>query len=344
MHYFLLIIRAHWDFPYWGVSVGIIPPPTSVAPRRLSETFHMYSKNRVVRRLIIRYTVGMMYTMEQKSSDYQMIEKAISCIEANFRQQPGLEEIARSVHLSQYHFQRLFKRWAGVSPTQFMRYLTIEYAKQKLDESCSILDAALETGLSGAGRLHDLFVAVEGMTPGEYKMQGAGLEIGYGFHDTIFGQCLLAATKRGICNLQFVNQEGKDAALNALFALWPAAVYTEAYETTGLLVDRIFDQQAEVRSKPFLLLLRGTNFQLKVWQALLSIPSGMVVTYQDIASLIGRPDATRAVANAIARNPVGYMIPCHRVIRKSGEIHGYRWGTERKKAMLAWEHAARDNA
>jgi AraC family transcriptional regulator of adaptative response/methylated-DNA-[protein]-cysteine methyltransferase len=241
------------------------------------------------------------------------------------------------VHLSKYHFQRLFKRWAGISPTQFLHFLTLEYAKERLRESHSVLDAALDAGLSGPGRLHDLFVTFEAITPGEYKRQGAGLQITYGFHDTPFGQCLLATTERGICALYFVQDGDRMAALEQLAEHWPQARLEENASQTQPLVDRIFAPDSAKQARPFHLLLKGTNFQVKVWQALLAIPPGALASYQDVAAYLGKPNGARAVGGAVARNPVAYLIPCHRVINKAGEIHRYRWGATRKKAMVGWE-------
>jgi AraC family transcriptional regulator of adaptative response/methylated-DNA-[protein]-cysteine methyltransferase len=284
-------------------------------------------------------------TKEQGSrqkSDYQRVEAAIRYLEANYRAQPSLEEIAASVHLSKYHFQRLFKRWAGISPTQFMHYLTIEYAKARLQESHSVLDAALDAGLSGPGRLHDLFVSFEAMTPGEYKREGAGLEIVYGFHASPFGGCLLAATQRGICGLHFLHHEDSlPADLAGLAARWPGAAFAEDPGRTQPLVDSIFEESPLARRLPFHLMLRGTNFQVSVWQALLAIPPGAMVSYGDVAAYLGRPAAAQAVGNAVAQNPIGYLIPCHRVINKAGGMGGYQWGTARKKAMLGWEASRR---
>jgi AraC family transcriptional regulator of adaptative response/methylated-DNA-[protein]-cysteine methyltransferase len=276
-------------------------------------------------------------TFSQQSSDYQRIEKALQFLEANFLRQPSLEEIANSVHLSKYHFQRLFKRWAGVSPTQFLQFLTIDYAKQRLLESQNVLDATLSAGLSSPGRLHDLFVTFEAVTPGEYKKQGAGLKIAYGVHDTPFGQCLLATTSRGICDLRFVQEDDPSTMIQQLAMRWPQADLVEKREDTQPLVDRIFAPMPANQPRPFHLMLKGTNFQVNVWQALLTIPPGALVSYQDVASYLGNPQATRAVAGAIARNPVAYLIPCHRVISKLGKAHNYQWGIARKKAMLGWE-------
>ncbi len=278
--------------------------------------------------------------LSQQSSDYQRIEKAIRFLEANFRRHPSLDEIAGSVHLSKYHFQRLFKRWAGISPTQFLQFLTIEYAKERLRESQSVLDAALDAGLSGPGRLHDLFVTFEAMTPGEYKKRGIGLQITYGFHDTPFGECLLATTERGICALYFVQENDRSAALEQLTGHWPQASFKEDPSQTQPLIDQIFAPASTDQPRPFHLLLKGTNFQVKVWQALLAIPPGAMASYQDVAASIGKPNGARAVGGALAKNPIAYLIPCHRVITKTGSIHQYRWGAIRKKAMAGWEVAA----
>ena len=275
----------------------------------------------------------------QQSDDYQRIEKAIQFIETNFKSQPTLDQIAESVYLSKYHFDRLFKRWAGISPIQFMQFMTLDYTKQRLAESKSLLDTSLDAGLSGPSRLHDLFVTFEAMTPGEFKKQGAGLKISYGFSDSPFGDCLLAITERGICHFGFVKGDKRSEALNQLFKTWPGAVFTESLKPVSSVTKSIFRIGQTKNMGPFNLYLKGTNFQINVWKALLSIPEGWVVSYQDIASYIGHPKAFRAVANAIAINPVAFLIPCHRVIAKSGKIHQYRWGSARKKALIGWEAA-----
>ena len=277
----------------------------------------------------------------QQANDYQRIEQAIRFLEANYHTQPSLDEIASSVHLSKYHFQRLFKRWAGISPTQFLQYLTIEYAKQRLQESQSVLDAALDAGLSSPSRLHDLFVSFEAVTPGEYRQQGSGLDITYGFHDSPFGTCLVATTQRGICGLQFVEHHDSALVLQALHDRWPQARFAEKPDETQPLVDRVFAPVPADQSRPFHLLLKGTNFQVNVWQALLNIPRGGLASYGTVATYLGKPSASRAVASAIAHNPIGYLIPCHRVISSTGKIHGYQWGATRKKALLGWEASRR---
>jgi len=274
-------------------------------------------------------------------SDYQRIEQAILFLERNLHRQPRLEEVARSVHLSEYHFQRLFRRWAGISPKRFLQYLTVEYAKRRLEESRPVLATAYDAGLSGAGRLHDLFVAAEAVTPGEYRRRGEGVRMVYGFHDTPFGRCLLAATGRGICALSFVESGEEEDARAELEARWSGAERVEDPETTGKLAARAFSpaEDGSGEDAPLTLHLRGTNFQIRVWEALLRIPPGHVTSYGELAARLGSPEASRAVAGAVARNPVGYLIPCHRVIRGLGALGGYRWGTARKRAMLGWEAA-----
>jgi AraC family transcriptional regulator, regulatory protein of adaptative response / methylated-DNA-[protein]-cysteine methyltransferase len=274
-----------------------------------------------------------------EAEDYRRIEKAIQFVETHFKSQPTLEQMAKSVHLSKFHFNRLFKRWVGVTPNQFMQFLTLEYTKEKLVESRSLLDTSLDAGLSGSSRLHDLFVSFEAMTPGEYKQMGAGLDIQYGYGTTPFGECLVANTSRGICYLGFVPKEGRIEALNQLTKAWPEANFIGNPKHSAKVTNKIFNIDPTKISSPFHLHLKGTNFQVNVWRALLSIPEGKVVSYQDIAAYIGRPTAFRAVANAIAINPVGYLIPCHRVIAKSGVTHQYRWGSSRKKAIIGYEAA-----
>jgi len=280
-----------------------------------------------------------MTSIRQYSDDYKRVEKAIKFIETNFKSQPTLEQIAQNVHLSKYHFDRLFKRWAGISPKQFLQFMTLNYTKQKLSESKSVLDASFDAGLSGPGRLHDLFVNFEAMTPGEYKNQASGININYGISHTPFGECLLATTERGICFLGFVDKDNHTRSVDQLFQNWPNANFIKNPKLANSAINQIFNQNHKVNSKPFNLILKGTNFQIKVWQALLNIPQGYIVSYQDIANYIGHPKSYRAVANAIAINPVAFLIPCHRVITKTGEIHLYRWGSARKKAIIGWEAA-----
>jgi AraC family transcriptional regulator of adaptative response/methylated-DNA-[protein]-cysteine methyltransferase len=274
-------------------------------------------------------------TNGQLIEDYARIERAIVFIEQNFQDQPALKDVAENIGLSEYHFQRLFSRWAGISPKRFLQFLTVEHAKQLLTESRNLLDVTYKTGLSGPGRLHDLFVTCEAMTPGEFKTRAAGLVISYGFQPTPFGECLVATTARGICGLDFVAPGQRGAALAELKQKWAGATFREDQDLTGPLADQIFGLANHNPELP--IVLKGTNFQIKVWHALLRIPTGAVVSYQAVANSIGRPGATRAVASAVARNPIGFVIPCHRVIRKVGKIGEYHWGGPRKRAILAWE-------
>jgi len=268
--------------------------------------------------------------------DYSRIEKAIHFLDERFPEQPDLAEVAKSVNLSPYHFQRLFKRWAGISPKRFLQFLMLDYAKHALERSGNVLDAAYAVGLSSPSRLHDLFVTVEAVTPGEFRRRGAGLRIRYGFHPSPFGECLLAATDRGICAMYFVTN-GRAAVLNEVRRRWPAADFVLDPDSTGSYLNRIFPRNNRPGKLP--IDLRGTNFQIKVWQALLEIPPGAVVPYEDLAARVDNPKATRAVGTAVGQNPIAFIIPCHRVIRKVGAIGNYHGGVERKRAILAWEAA-----
>lgn len=280
--------------------------------------------------------------MSYHTTDYARIEKAIRFLENNAAEQPSLEEVAVHLGLSPYHFQRLFTRWAGVSPKRFLQYLTVEAAKQLLDDSASILETALEVGLSGPSRLHDLFVNVEAVTPGEFKGSGEGLEIHFGVHPTPFGDCLVATSSRGICALEFLDTFEKRAAPTALQNLkqrWRNATFVEDPAPGDQTLRRAFSGAECFSDEPLKLHLEGTNFQLKVWRALLAIPEGRLVSYGKLAEMIGQPGSARAVGSALGQNPIGFIIPCHRVLRASGEIGGYKWGIERKKAIIAYEVA-----
>jgi len=277
--------------------------------------------------------------LKQSSEDYLRIEQAITYLENHYKDQPSLEEVAANIGLSEYHFQRLFTRWAGVSPKRFLQFLTKEGAKELLNRSENLLDTTHQVGLSSLGRLHDLFVSTEAVSPGEYKSRGEGVTIRYGIHLTPFGKCLIGLTDRGICHLGFV-QSSEGDAIDNLIADWKEARMIEDYRSTASLVGPIFDLRYNTRIKPLTLHLRGTNFQLKVWEALLAIPAGSVTTYEGIASRIGKPNAVRAVGTAVGHNPIAVLIPCHRVIRKVGEFGNYRYGELRKKALLAREFAS----
>jgi AraC family transcriptional regulator, regulatory protein of adaptative response / methylated-DNA-[protein]-cysteine methyltransferase len=270
------------------------------------------------------------------NTNYEKIAGAIEFVSRNAQQQPELEDIAAAVHTSPFHFQRLFTEWAGVSPKKFLQYLTVEHAKQLLaQKQHTVFDAAYETGLSGTGRLHDLFVNIEGMTPGEYKNGGEDLTIRYSTQQCRFGKYIVASTGKGICNLSFF--DGSIAsAVAVLKAYWPRAKLLAVTDSNQQKVIDFFNNNTGDASA-IKLHLKGTPFQLKVWHALLHIPGGDVSAYGSIAQHIHQPSASRAVGTAIGSNPVGYIIPCHRVIKSIGETGGYRWGSIRKKAMLAWE-------
>jgi AraC family transcriptional regulator of adaptative response/methylated-DNA-[protein]-cysteine methyltransferase len=273
----------------------------------------------------------------QLSEDYLRIEQAIQYLEKHAHSQPELNEIASAVGLSEYHFQRIFSRWAGISPKRFLQFLTKEGAKELLAQSEDLLETTYGVGLSSLGRLHDLFVTTEAVTPGEYKSGGAGLTIRYGLHSTPFGKALIGTTERGICHLGFVGRS-EGHAIDALVAAWQQAKMVEDHNATAPLVEPIFDLSRRGNT-PLRLHLRGTNFQLKVWEALLRIPPGVVTSYEGLAAQAGRPGASRAVGTALGRNPIAVLIPCHRVIRKLGEFGNYRYGAVRKKALLGWEAA-----
>ncbi len=274
---------------------------------------------------------------EQTHLNYNRIAGAIDYIQANFKQQPGLDEVAEKVHLSPFHFQRLFTDWAGVSPKKFLQYISVEYAKSILkDKQSTLFDAAFETGLSGTGRLHDLFINMEGMTPGEYKNGGENLVINYSFAQTPFGNILIASTAKGICYLAFADDEMQ--AATTLQQYYPNAAFRQladmAQQNALYIFTHDWDKIGEVK-----LHLKGTPFQIKVWEALLKIPSGGLATYGKIAAQINKPTASRAVGSAIGDNPVAFLIPCHRVIQSTGAIGQYHWGSTRKTAMIGWEAA-----
>jgi AraC family transcriptional regulator, regulatory protein of adaptative response / methylated-DNA-[protein]-cysteine methyltransferase len=277
-----------------------------------------------------------MNNLTQLSEDYTRIAQAIRYIEANAPRQPDLSEVAAHVGLSEYYFQRLFTRWAGISPKRFLQFLTRENVKALLASSGSLLDATYAAGLSSPGRLYDLFVETEAVTPGEFKSRGAGVDILYGFHPTPYGECLLALTGRGICFLGFVEHD-HPMALQQLRRSWPNATLKEAPTRTAPFVDRIFSSTEGKTGGPIPLHLRGTNFQIKVWEALLRLPPGQLTTYQALADKVGSSSATRAVGNAVAHNPLAYLIPCHRVLQKTGHFGNYSYGPVRKKAILLRE-------
>lgn len=274
----------------------------------------------------------------QPELDYHRIAQAIEYLKLNYKRQPSLEDVAAHVNISPFHFQRMFKDWAGVTPKQFLQYLSVEYAKSVLkDKQASLFDTAMETGLSGTGRLHDLFIKIEGMTPGEYKNGGEHLQINYSFAKTTFGILLVASTHKGVCYMAYADND-QDVALTILKSRFPKAVYhcrTDVFQQDALF---IFTQDWS-KLNEIKLHLKGTSFQLKVWETLLKVPVGGLTTYARLAADLNNPKACRAVGSAVGDNPVAFLIPCHRVIRSTGEIGQYHWGSLRKNAMIGWEAA-----
>ncbi|WP_421311025.1 bifunctional transcriptional activator/DNA repair enzyme AdaA [Aeromonas sp. 603757] len=271
-------------------------------------------------------------------SDYARIADAIRFIASQVERQPTLDEIAAHVHLSPFHFQRLFSRWAGVTPKRYLQVLTLERAKALLQESRPLLEVADTLGLSSGSRLYDHFVQLEAVTPGEYKQRGAGLVIDHGVHDTPFGQAFVALTPRGVCNFSFLDDQTPETPLAALAHSWPKAELREAPSRTQNVINTMFDG-SKAPDRPISLHVSGTNFQISVWRALLQIPPAKVVSYTQVASAVGNPKAARAVGLAVGANPVALMIPCHRVIQQNGKLGGYHWGETRKQAIHAWEAA-----
>lgn len=271
-------------------------------------------------------------------TDYDRIARAIEFIGGRVGSQPTLKEISDHLHMSPFHFQRVFCRWAGVTPKRFLQVLTLERAKKLLNESKSLLEVSDSVGLSSGSRLYDHFVQLEAVTPGEYKTGGAGLAIEYGMQGTPFGRAFVAATPRGVCSLAFVERSGVAAHLAALSGKWPRAVLRENRTRTLAIIRALFDPDLRPE-RPLSLHVSGTNFQISVWKALLQIPPGSVTSYSRVAAAIGRPSSARAVGRAVAENPVAFLIPCHRVIRQCGELGGYHWGETRKHAIHAWESA-----
>ncbi|HZE11168.1 MAG TPA: methylated-DNA--[protein]-cysteine S-methyltransferase [Burkholderiales bacterium] len=273
---------------------------------------------------------------------YSTVEQAIEYLQEHAREQPRLADVAARVGLSEFHFQRRFSEWAGISPKRFLQYLTKEYAKEALRDRQDVLGAAYAAGLSSPGRLHDLLVTCEAVSPGEQRSRGEGVAIAYGFHATPFGESLIAVTARGICRLAFVGADGRDAQLEELGQSWPRARLSLDQEATARLVSSVFDPAN--RDKPLHLWVKGSNFQIKVWEALLRIAPGELASYEQVARAVGHPRASRAVGAAVGANPVAVLIPCHRVIRKAGDFGDYRWGLTRKRALVGREAAARDAA
>ncbi len=284
-----------------------------------------------------------MIVATENSLNYERIGQAIAYLERNVHRQPSLDEVAESVHLSPFHFQRIFTEWAGISPKRFLQYLTVDFLKSKLHQSRTLTDAADEAGLSGQSRIYDLFTTLEAVTPGEYKVFGEGIRIRYGFHDTPFGKCLIGLTSRGICWLSFISNDNEERELEAMKAHWNRSVFQNDPATSDA-AEKVFSPFRDnimlgARREGLHLFVKGTNFQVKVWEALLRIPTANIVTYQQIAGVIGQPGASQAVGSAVGSNHIAYLIPCHRVIRKDGLTGEYRWDAARKRAIIGLEMA-----
>lgn len=268
---------------------------------------------------------------------YDLMAAALRYLEEHAEDNPTLDQVATAIGMSPAHFQRVFSQWVGVSPKRYQQYLALDHAKTLLRDRFTVLDTTYEAGMSSPGRLHDLFVRWEAMTPGAYAAKGAGLTINYGFFATPFGEALAMGTNRGLCGLAFTAETGRDAAMVDMQSRWPAATYVETPNTIEPWVRAAFGEGGEAQ-----LYMIGAPFQIKVWEALLTIPTGHVTTYGEIARVIGAPKAVRAVGTAVGRNPISWLIPCHRAMRKSGGLGGYHWGLPVKRAMLAWESARVD--
>ena len=279
-----------------------------------------------------------MVVINDTNINYQRIEQAIKYLEENFQRQPELDDVADKVHLSPFHFQRLFTDWVGISPKRFLQFLTVDFLKEKLQESRNLVEAAESAGLSSQSRVYDLFTTLEAVTPQEYKLSGQGIAVEYGFHETPFGTCLIGVTERGICWLSFVPIDGSPKAeMETMKEHWHQSVFRQNQELTKVMTEQIFGDRDAM--KKLHLFVKGTNFQVKVWEALLRLPMGSVTTYQGIAEKIENPKAMQAVGSAVGSNHIAYLIPCHRVIRKDGVLGEYRWSAQRKKSIIGWEMA-----
>ncbi|HRK17608.1 MAG TPA: methylated-DNA--[protein]-cysteine S-methyltransferase [Hyphomicrobiaceae bacterium] len=277
---------------------------------------------------------------DDDGSDYARVRRAIQFITTYWLDQPDLEQIAEAMGVSSGHAQKLFKRWCGLSPKEFVQAITLDHARDMLKGSASVLETAHEVGLSGGSRLHDLFVTHEAMSPGDYKRRGAGLEIAYGFHRSPFGVALLMATTRGLCGLAFVDEDkgqSRAEALEDMTRRWPAADFREDVRATAPHAAQVFRLDSWRADNPMRLVLIGSDFEVRVWQSLLKIPMGRAVSYTDVARHIGQDSATRAVGSAVGRNPLSFIVPCHRVLRTDGSLGGYHWGLTRKRALIGWE-------
>ncbi|AXS38825.1 methylated-DNA--[protein]-cysteine S-methyltransferase [Breoghania sp. L-A4] len=274
---------------------------------------------------------------EISARDYQTIRKTLEFITHTWRDQPGLDEIAAAAGLSPAHLQRVFTRWAGLTPKQFLQAITLDHARELLRGAASVLDATYEVGLSGPGRLHDLFVTHEAMTPGVYKARGGGVTISYAFHPSPFGLALLMVTEHGLAGLAFADPGEEAMALEDMTGRWPNARFVEDPKATTPYLARIFDPEEWSADRPLRIVMIGTDFEVRVWETLLRIPLGRATTYSDIAAKLGKPNAARAVGTAVGKNPISFVVPCHRVLGKTGNLCGYHWGLTRKRAILGWE-------
>lgn len=271
------------------------------------------------------------------SRDYEVVRRAIAYISEHWREQPSLDAIAEASGASVTGLHHLFRRWAGLTPKDFLQALTLDHARRMLRDSASVLDTTFEVGLSGPGRLHDLFVTHEAMSPGEWKAAGAGLTMRYGFHPSPFGSALVIATGRGLAGLAFADPGDENKALADMMSRWPKAQFIEDRESTGPIAARVFDPRLWRPDRPLRIMLIGTDFEVRVWETLLGIPMGRASSYSEIAAKLKRPKAARAVGAAVGKNPICFVVPCHRVIGRSGDLTGYHWGLTRKRAMLGWE-------
>jgi AraC family transcriptional regulator, regulatory protein of adaptative response / methylated-DNA-[protein]-cysteine methyltransferase len=275
------------------------------------------------------------------SINYYRIEKAIGYLTESFKSQPDLDEIAQMVNLSPFHFQRLFLDWVGLTPKKFVQYLTLHHLKQQIKQTSNIIEAADIAGLSSQSRVYDLFVKIEGVSPQQFKSAGVALEIFYGYHPTPFGMCFIAVTEKGICDIHFIDEDHTRNEYLLFIQKWPFATLTHRPDLTQTYIKKIF-QPEKVNAERLNLLVQGTDFQIKVWEALLNIPFGTVQSYQQISNQIGHPENVRSVASAAGKNPISYLIPCHRIVCKSGEVGKFSYGKVRKQAMIAWEMARKE--
>jgi len=327
----------------WGAQAGSLRSPEGKTPQESGRFMQRKMRScSIIETMNSNAIEPAVDPLSQAALDYGRIENALRFLHANFKRHPSLAETAAEVHLSEFHFERLFQRWAGTSPKRFLQFLTAEYAKPLLRDSASLLEVSYAAGLSGTGRLHDLFLNCEAVTPGAFKQRGKGITLHYGTHPTPFGDGLFALTDKGLSVLRFLADRPLEVEIEELRKEWSGATFIEDQNLAGKTARQLFLPENLGHRTPVHLHLRGTNFQLKVWQALLTLPSGTLAAYSDIAARIGCPRASRAVGTAVGKNPVAFFIPCHRVIHSLGTFGNYRWGVERKEAIIGWEAALAD--